>query len=306
MEYANQNKVLRSDKPLVTVIIPYYNNDNEKFLRACFESIVQQTYSPIEFIVINDGSTDKASAFLEKLQSEFHFIIKKQENKGISGALNTGIKVAKGKYIAYMGADDYWANNKINMQVEFLENADESMAACCTRSFYVFENNASRPVPRLTRVLEQNDLIFDNLLKLNCVMASSVMIKREIFNEIGFFDEKSVLEDWDMWLRITDKYELGFLAEPLTYHRRHLSNRSNRFDKEMYETMKYIVHKWKGRKSQKASLNEIEISGINNFARYNKTTALKIALFNIQCANKWLYWRGIFKIFVPGFIYPKK
>ena len=53
MEYANQNKVLRSDKPLVTVVIPYYNNDNEQFLRACFESIAQQTYSPIEFIVIN-------------------------------------------------------------------------------------------------------------------------------------------------------------------------------------------------------------------------------------------------------------
>jgi len=294
-----------NQKPLVSVIIPYYNNDNERFLRECFDSVAHQTYSSVEFIVIDDGSTEKASALLEKFQKKYQFILKKQMNKGICGALNTGIKQANGKYVAYMGADDYWALNKIELQVQLLENADQSVVGCCTRAYFVYENDPSKPVPRLTRVLTQADLTFNGLLRENCIIASSMMIKREIFDEIGLFDKKSVLEDWDMWLRITDKFQLTYLPEPLTYHRRHLNNRSNRFDKEMYETLKYILNKWKGKEGQNQSLNQIELLAISKFSRHKKLYALKLVLSNLQCANKLSYWKGFFKIFVPVFFFPK-
>lgn len=292
--------------PLVSVIIPCYNNDNEQFLRECFDSVVHQTYSPIQMIVIDDGSTNGASTLLEKLQKEYNFILEKQINRGISGALNTGItKHARGKYIAMLGSDDYWASNKIELQVQFMESANDNVVASCTRGYYIFENDPSKPTPRLTRLLKPRELQFENLLMRNCIMVISVMIRQDIFNELGLFDENSAIEDWDMWLRITDKYEMGFVPEPLVYYRRHSNNMSNYFDKG-YDSMKYIINKWKGRKGQKQSLNQIELAGINNFARYRKAKALKIAITNVQCADRRLYWRGIFKTFLPGFIYRKK
>src|ERR1044071_4273021 len=118
------------DQPsLVSVIIPCYNNNNEQYLRECFDSVIQQTYSHLELIIIDDGSTNGASELLQKLKEEYNFILEKQINKGISGALNTGIKHARGKYVAMMGSDDYWPLNKIELQVAFMEQ--NNVAASC-------------------------------------------------------------------------------------------------------------------------------------------------------------------------------
>lgn len=290
--------------PLVSVIIPCYNNENEKFLRECFESVLHQTYSPIQLIVIDDGSTNGASAILNKLSLEYHFILEKQQNKGISGALNTGIvNHAKGKYIAIMGSDDYWALNKIEKQVAFMETADDNLAACCTRGYYKFENDPSKPTPRLTRLHKPDELTFEFLLQRNWILQMSVMIKRYVLDEIGLFDEKSAIEDWDMWLRITDKYKMGFVSEPLVYYRRHANNMSYDYNIAWYDSMKYIIHKWRDREGYQQSINSIELSAINNFARHQKAKAFSIAVKNLQCANKWLYWRGLFKILIPGFVF---
>lgn len=296
-----------ADKPLVSVVIPCYNNFSEIFLRECFNSIIHQTYPNIQLIIIDDGSVDEASALLEKLKTEYHFILEKQINKGISGALNTGItKYAKGKYVSILGSDDFWELNKIEKQVAFMENANPGIVACCTQGYYVFDNDPSRPTPRLTRLLKEKEFSFDGLILGNNILQISVMIKKEIFDEIGLFDEKSTMEDWDMWLRIADKYLWAYIPEPLVYYRRHSNNLSNYFTVKWYNSLKYTINKWRDRKGYAASMNTIAISGINNFARYQKLKAFEIAAKNIQCAGKWLYWRGVFKIFAPGFIYLKK
>lgn len=292
--------------PLVSVIVPCYNNNNERYLRDCFDSIINQTYSPIQLIVIDDGSTDGTSALLEKLQIEYDFILEKQKNKGISGALNTGIKkYAKGKYIAMMGSDDYWALNKLAVQVTYMESAGSNVAASCTWGYWIYENIPSRPTPRLTRQLKPSDLSFEGLLKSNSIMQISVMIRKEIMDQIGLFDENSAVEDWDMWLRIAHDYVFGYIPEPLVYYRRHSFNLSNYFDK-LYDSHVYIVGKWKGEKGQQQSMNQVQINGINYFSRHKKIKALKIALTNIQCANSILYWRGVFKVLLPSFLYPRK
>jgi len=297
---------MMDQSPLVSVIIPCYNNYNEPYLRECFNSIKQQTYSNIEVIVIDDGSENKASDLLIKLGEEYHFIFEKQVNKGISGALNTGIRNhAKGKYIAMMGSDDYWVSSKIETQVKYMESINDKIAACCTWGYFIYENDVSKPTPRLTKLLKSTDLTFSALLKFNNIMQISVMIRANVFKEIGLFDERSVVEDWDMWLRITDRYEFGYIPEPLVYYRRHSDNLSNYFEK-LYNSMKYILNKWKEKEGQKQSLNHVEITAINYFARDRKLKALKIALANFQCADKRLYWRGILKIFVPKFLYIKK
>lgn len=288
--------------PLVSVIIPCYNNNNEQYLRECFDSVVQQTYPHLELIVIDDGSTNGASELLERLKPEYNFILQKQINKGISGALNTGItKLAKGKYIAMMGSDDFWPRNKVELQVRFME--ENAIAASCTRGYYVYDGEQSPPRP--VKLFKQEDFSFSSLLWNNNINQISVMLRRDIFDDIGLFDENSAVEDWDMWLRITDKYEFRYIPEPLFYYRRHAQNLSNYFDK-LYDSHKYIVGKWKGREGQRQSLNKVHLNGIHFFARDKKLRALKIAVTNFQCANTFSYWKGVLKIFVPVFLYPRR
>ncbi|MFZ1799699.1 MAG: glycosyltransferase family 2 protein [Chitinophagaceae bacterium] len=295
-----------NEQPLVTVIVPYYNNDNEKFLHACFNSIKNQSYASIELIVVDDGSSEKAASMLREFQAEYTFLLLKQKNKGISGALNTGIQHANGKYISCIAADDFWAREKIEQQVNYLESAGPEVAACCTNGYYVFENDPSKTAPSLNRILQPGDLTFEGILKLNAVMAISVMIRKEIFSEIGLFDENSVIEDWDMWLRLTDKYVMGYLPAPLVYYRRHSNNRSNNFDKSWYDSVYYIFQKWKHKNGQREAVINLKLAALNNFSRHQKLAALKIACSNPQLLNHWLYWRGFFKILIPGFLYSKK
>lgn len=286
---------------LVSVIIPCYNNNNEQYLRECFDSVVHQTYSAVELIVIDDGSTNGASELLQKLKEEYHFILQKQVNKGISGALNTGVRSAKGRYIAIMGSDDYWPLNKIELQVAFMEQ--NKIAASCTWGCYVYDDPLIKPRP--VKLFQQEDFTFCSLLRNNNINQVSVMLRRDIFDIVGLFDEKSVVEDWDMWLRIADKFEFRYIPELLFYYRRHAQNLSNYFDK-LYDSHRYIVGKWRGRKGQKQSLQKVHLNGMHFFARDKKLKALKIAFINIRGANTSSYWKAILKIFVPVFLYPKR
>lgn len=297
---------MNAEKPLVSVVIPYYNNDNEDYLRACFGSVLRQTYSPVELIVVDDGSTEKASAMLDILQPEYGFRLIRQVNKGVSEAINAGIAVANGQYFAFMGADDYWADEKLAIQVAFLESAPASVGACCSRGYYVFENDPNRPEPILTRLLKPEDSSFDRLLQRNHILAISVMIRGSILKEFGGFDRQSAIEDWDLWLRVADRYTISFLPEPLAYYRRHQHNHSNGLDKKSYLSTKYLLGKWKSRAGYESAIEQLELSALNNFSRFNKMLALKVAFCNPQYADKWLYWRGILKIFVPSIFFDKK
>ncbi|HNP23915.1 MAG TPA: glycosyltransferase [Panacibacter sp.] len=297
---------MERESPLVSVVIPYYNNDNEAYLRACFGSVLNQTHAPVELIVVDDGSTEEAAAMLDMLQPEYGFRLIRQKNKGVSAALNEGLKQATGKYLAFMGADDYWASGRLAAQVAFLEAAPATVAACCSRGYYVFENDPARPDPVLTRLLSKEDVGFDRLLQRNHILAISVMIRASVMEELGGFDPKSVIEDWDMWLRITDRYEMAFLPEPLAYYRRHGHNHSNGLDKKSYDSVKYLLGKWKNKPGYSAAIAALELSAMNNFSRFQKMTAVKVAFRNTRYVTRWLYWRGLFKIFIPSFFFDKK
>lgn len=297
---------LMTHQPLVSVVISSYNNFNESYLRECFDSVVNQTYKNIELIIIDDGSADEASAILRKLQPVYHYKLEKQKNKGLSGGLNTGIsKYAGGKYIAIMGSDDYWTPNKIEKQVDYFEAAPEDVAACCTGGYYVYMDNPARPTPRLARTLQQEEVSFKGLLLQNHILQMSVMMKREVLNEVGLFDEESYVEDWDMWLRIANRYKIGYLPDALCYYRRHASNMSNAYNIKHYNAFLHTINKWKDMEGYQQSLATIQLSAINNFTRDHKQKALIIILSNVQYANKWLYWRGVLKLLIPGFVYKR-
>ena len=170
------------EKPVVSVIIPLYNQKD--FVGEAIESILNQSYSNIEIIVVNDGSTDEPYDVLERYKEDIKLI--KQKNRGLAAARNTGIKHSSGEYIQLLDADDFIVKDKIKLQLEF-NQIQSSMVSYCEISS--FDNNTGRSTPR--NVGEVKD-IFSHLFNFwhtYPIPVHSLLIKKDIFERFGLFDE---------------------------------------------------------------------------------------------------------------------
>jgi glycosyltransferase involved in cell wall biosynthesis len=196
------------DSPKVSVIVPTYNRADR--LERSLNSIVSQTYQDFELIVVDDGSTDKTSKLMKSFSKAQYISMKK--NSGVSKARNVGLSVAKGELICFLDSDDLWNEEKIQIQVLWLENNKDSQV-CYTDEIWI--RNGVRVNP-MNRHRKYSGDIFRHCLGLCIVSPSSVMIRAKLFDEIGNFDESlPACEDYDLWLRIAAKYAFHFIEEPL-------------------------------------------------------------------------------------------
>ncbi|MCS7278988.1 MAG: glycosyltransferase [Thermodesulfobacteriaceae bacterium] len=196
----------RKITPLVSVIIPTYNR--AYLLFKSIESVLSQTFKDWELIVVDDGSTDKTSY----LVSKYPLIYVKKHRKGVSHARNTGLKKAKGPLICFLDSDDYFLPQKLEKQIEFLEKYPEYKLVQTEEIWFKGEK---RIYPKRIHRKAQG-WFFDRALKLCVVSMSTVMIKREVFEEVGYFDEEFwVCEDYEFWLRVSLKMPVGLIKEPL-------------------------------------------------------------------------------------------
>jgi len=218
------------DKPLVSIITPCYNH--EKYLDDYFKSILNQTYDNIELIIIDDASKDGSKKVIRSYENElknrfvnFKFIDHKK-NIGLVKNCNLGLELSKGKYIAIFASDDIMLKNRIEINVEFLENNDYGMAY--SDGYKVKENFSYCDINNFDNkfldflVKEKNQctgFVADKLLENNFIPAPTVMLKREVFDKVGTYDERLSFEDYEMWLRIAEKYKIGFINEPLVFYR---------------------------------------------------------------------------------------
>ncbi len=191
----------------VSVIIPTYNRF-EKLKRAV-DSVLNQKFKDFELIVIDDGSTDETRDYFEKFDGIKYIY---QENKGVSAARNTGIKVAKGEWITFLDSDDEWLPDKLQMQMGFAEkNKDIKII----HSNEIWIRNGVR-VNEMNKHKKLGGRIYQNSLPLCLISPSAVIIHSAVFNEKGLFDEEyPYAEDYDLWLRLTPYYEIGFIEKPL-------------------------------------------------------------------------------------------
>jgi glycosyltransferase involved in cell wall biosynthesis len=190
----------------VSVIIPTYNR--LWAIKDAVKSVHRQTYIDYELIVVDDGSTDGTGEWINKFASDAIYIW--QENRGVSSARNSGIAVARGKYIAFLDSDDRWLPEKLTVQVEAMEGGDP-----VSHTEEIWIRNGKRVNPRVKHKKHSGN-VFLKSLPLVIISPSSVMIKREIFDEVGLFDESLLAaEDYDMWLRITAIYSVHFVEVPL-------------------------------------------------------------------------------------------
>lgn len=185
--------------PLVSVIIPTYNR--AKQVCAAVDSVLAQTFTDFELIVVDDGSTDDTQAALKAYGNRIQIIT--QVNRGVSAARNTGIQQAQGGLIAFLDSDDVWLPHKLTAQVRFF-NANPMAMWQQTEEMWLRNGKRVNPKKRHQKLAGR---IFRESLELCLISPSAVMLRRELFDEFGFFDETlPACEDYDLWLRILTKY----------------------------------------------------------------------------------------------------
>lgn len=193
----------------ISVIIPTYNRCD--LLKRAINSVIKQTITPKEIIIVDNGSTDQTYQMVSSLFPEINYFIEKK--RGVSAARNKGILESKSKWIAFLDSDDAWKPTKLEKQMEYsLFNQDKYRIIHTDETWY----RNKKFLNQLKKHKKSGGNIFKNSLQLCCISPSSVVLKKQIFEEYGLFDENlEVCEDYDMWIRITSKEEVGFLDSPL-------------------------------------------------------------------------------------------
>lgn len=209
--------------PVVSVIIPAYNRAWS--IKRAIDSVMAQTFSDFELIVVDDGSTDNTKEILNSYKKEIHIIT--QENLGASAARNAGIKKAKGNMIAFLDSDDEWLDRKLEAQMDFFEQ-NPLYKICQTVERWIRYGKFVN-IPDIHK--KTGGELFGQSLKKCMITCSSVMMRRELLEEVGLFNESlPACEDYDLWLRITHKYPVGLIErEHLIRYGGHSDQLSGKF-----------------------------------------------------------------------------
>lgn len=285
--------------PLVSVIVPSYNHS--KYIEECVESIVNQTYSNYELIVIDDGSTDNSVEILERLQNKYNFQLVVQENIGLTKTLNKALSLSSGKYISIIASDDYWKTEKIKYQIECLENNLE-VKLCFTDVIYVDGN--SKMIDRRSYQERGVKLLqtFEDVLLNAKLPPASLMFKRSDLEKIGGFDETLKVEDLDLWLNILK--EGGYakiIPEKLAFYRDYEGNTHKNKVIDLVEDHIVTIKKYCEYSTlrKKAILNEWYIRSGYTLINYNNKKAIEYLRKGIGKFWDIRIYKSIIKLFLP-------
>jgi len=201
--------------PEISVIMPVYNAS--QYLKEAVDSILSQTYSDFELIVVDDGSTDSTLGILSGIDDRRLKIVG-QPHAGITSALNMGIRCARGRYIARMDADDISLPTRFEKQVAYLQNHPE---VGMIGSEYLEIDSGGRVIGERHLPLCDRE-IRAAIIKYNPFCHSSVMIRRGVLDMAGLYDERfCVAQDYELWFRVIRHTQVANIGEPLVMHRVH-------------------------------------------------------------------------------------
>lgn len=199
--------------PKVSVVIPAYNAMT--YLPETVESVIRQTFTDFEVLIIDDGSSDHIVQWASEIKDQRVRLIS-QENQGLPGARNTGITQAQGEYIAFLDADDLWEPTKLEKQVYCLDN---NPLVGLVHTWMLLVDEQGKSTGRLMKSNAEGD-VWKQLVERNMIACPSVIVRRCCFETVGIFDiTLRSIEDWDMWLRLAVHYPFAVIKEPLAYYR---------------------------------------------------------------------------------------
>lgn len=229
----------------ITVLMPVYNDS--EFLRSSMNSILNQTYRDFEFLIIDDGSVDETEKIINGIDDS-RINYKKITHKGIAGALNYGLKISSGDWIARIDADDVNPPDRLKSQIDFL-NKNPGHDVIAGRSVY-FKNNG-----KILFFIKppENDSEIKKMLNLhNPINHSSVMFnKRKIITDGGYDENFKCYEDFELWFRMRDKLKFKIIPEVLVYTRLRKNSLTKKSDKNQIRELlfKNAFHKEETSKS---------------------------------------------------------
>lgn len=224
--------------PKVSVVIPAYNAMT--YLPETLESVLKQTFTDFEVLIVNDGSSDRIVSWVSEIIDPRVKLIS-QENQGLSGARNTGIDHAQGKYIAFLDADDLWEPTKLEKQVCcFQENPDAGVVY----TWSLLVNEHGKPTGRIFASQIEGQVWRQLLVEMDVISnGSSAVVRRDCFEAVGVFDRNlAAAADLDMWLRIAAKYPFAVVKEPLTLYRQHSTSMSKNRQR-MFQDLQKVIEK---------------------------------------------------------------
>ncbi len=195
----------------IDVIVPTFNRAHT--VEKAVESVLNQTYKNFNLYIVDDGSTDETLKVLLKYKSLPNVYILTQENRGVSSARNLAVKNSHAEWISFLDSDDEWLPNKLETQINFLlKNPHYNFL----HSEEIWVRNGVRVNPKVKHQ-KSNENIFLRSLDFCLISPSTVIMKRNLFLECGAFDETfTVCEDYDLWLKILAREEIGFTNEIVT------------------------------------------------------------------------------------------
>lgn len=213
--------------PLVSVVIPAYNSD--RYIADAIDSVLQQDYPALEIWVVDDGSEDNTRGIVLSYGDKVHLAT--QQNKGSAAARNLGILNARGKYIAFLDADDVWHKNKIHLQLDALRNSGYKMAYSSFIRWHPDAQGRYAAPDSLFDTPHHPDTTSANIvtgwtyadLLLDCIVwTSSVLVEKAEIEKAGLFDESLRKgQDYDLWLRLSRQIEMLGLQQPTALYRIH-------------------------------------------------------------------------------------
>lgn len=196
-------------RPSVSVIIPTYNRAS--LLKRAIESVLKQSFDDFELIVVDDASPDNTPDVVESIDDGRIRYIRLKKNSGGPVARNTGIKKARGRFIALLDDDDEWLPHRLELQVKKFEEISREFGVVYGGFYYVSQQDGRILGKRLPKV--RGDL-YPHLLKENFIGSPTLLIRRECFKRAGLFDTTlTSSQDWDMWLRISRYYKFDYVNE---------------------------------------------------------------------------------------------
>jgi glycosyltransferase involved in cell wall biosynthesis len=214
------------NRPLVTVICLCYNH--ERFVIDAIQSVLNQTYPSIELIVVDDASTDQSQRVIGDMIMLHPKItyIPLDENKGNCAAFNIGLRAAKGEFIVDLAADDVFLPERIDRQVRFFENHGREYGVVFTDATYIDASGSK--LNQHFATLRKNGLIskipqgdvYADLLEKYFICAPTMLVRREVFDLLGGYDESLAYEDFDFWIRSARQFKYGYIDKALTLVRR--------------------------------------------------------------------------------------
>jgi glycosyltransferase involved in cell wall biosynthesis len=267
----------------VSIITPFYNGS--QYIQKCIESIQAQSFKDFEHIIVDDGSIEPEREFVIDFIKKFsNVILISQKNSGQAAAVNAGIKIAKGEYVAFCDQDDWWLPEKLQKQIAYLESRPD--IAMVYGDVFLGDEKGSvlsktwMQSRRVDYVGGNYEECVAKLFNRNFIPAPVVvLIRKNVFDKIGLFDKKfSSVYDYDFWFRMLEAgYKIGYIEKPLAVWRTYPEQESHKI-KKIKKMLMVIIFDFLERKPEfilqhpvKSIFKLIKVSGayFTNYDPYN-------------------------------------